>query len=439
MKLQEYLFRRQTLLAKMKPDSAALIFAAPATKRSADSEYPYRQHSDFWYFTGFNEPQALLILLKSGHLNHHSILFHRSRNNADEIWTGKRLGQEALLEHLGVARALPWHDISRRLYLLLNGLQVVYHAQGEYHFADTLLFSALDKLRSGRRKKLQAPATLVDWRPWVHDMRLRKSEEELAIIRQTCNITSLAHLRAMKQCRPGMYEYQLEGEILHEFNRHGARYPSYNTIVGSGENGCILHYTENASKIKSGDLVLIDAGCEYQGYNADITRTFPVNGRFSPEQHALYNLVLAMLNRALELYGPGQNIQSVSQEAVRIMVSGLVKLGVMQGDMEQLIKENAYRQFFMHSLSHWLGLDVHDVGDYSTSQCDRPLEPGMVLTVEPGIYISNDANVPHAYRGIGIRIEDNIVITASGNENLTASVVKNATEIEAIMALATSG
>ncbi|MFT4464257.1 MAG: Xaa-Pro aminopeptidase [Sodalis sp. (in: enterobacteria)] len=439
MSPQEYIRRRQALLAKMAPGSAALIFAAPEATRSADSEYPYRQNSDFWYFTGFNEPQALLILVKSDQSHHHSVLFNRVRDKTAEIWTGRRLGQEAAPERLGVSRALPWDDIGSQLHLLLNGLDVIYHAQGEYDFADKLLFSALEKLRRGARQQLQAPATLVDWRPWVHDMRLIKSEEELAVMHRACEITALAHTRAMQQCRPGMYEYQLEGEIQHEFNRHDARFPSYNTIVGSGENGCILHYTKNASKMKSGDLVLIDAGCEYQGYAGDITRTFPVNGRFSPEQRAIYDLVLAMLNRALELYGPGRSIQEVSEEAVRIMVTGLVQLGVMKGEVEALIAEQAHRQFFMHGLSHWLGLDVHDVGNYGSSERSRALEPCMVLTIEPGIYIANDTDVPPAYRGIGIRIEDNIVITATGNENLTASVVKEAEVIEALMAAARKG
>lgn len=436
---QEYIRRRQRLLAKMVPGSAALIFAAPEVTRSADSKYPYRQNSDFWYFTGFNEPQTLLILVKSDQSHHHSILFNRVCNKIAEIWTGRRMGQEAAPEYLGVSRALPWDDISSQLHLLLNGLDVVYHAQGEYDFADKLLFSALDKLRFGTRQQLQAPATLVDWRPWVHDMRLIKSEEELAVMRRGCTITALAHTRAMQQCRPNMYEYQLEGEIQHEFNRYGARFSAYNSIIGSGENGCILHYTENASKMKSGDLVLIDAGCEYQGYASDITRTIPVNGRFLPKQRAIYDLVLAMLNRALELYSPGRSIQQIHEEVIRIMIIGLVNLGVMKGEVEALIAEQAYLQFFMHGLSHWLGLDVHDVGDYGFSERSRVLEPGMVLTIEPGIYIDKEADVPLTYRGIGIRIEDNIIITAAGNENLTSSVVKEAQAIEVLMVAACKG
>ncbi|WP_413727709.1 Xaa-Pro aminopeptidase [Sodalis sp. RH19] len=436
MTSQEFLRRRQALLANMAPASAAVIFAAPEATRSADSEYPYRQNSDFWYFTGFNEPEAALVLIKSDATHSHSVLFNRVRDPGAETWFGRRLGQEAAPARLAVDRALPWDEINHQLHLLLNGLDVVYHAQGQYAFADTLVFNALDTLRRGYRQHLRAPATLTDWRPWVHDFRLVKSAEELAVMRRAGEITALGHTRAMRACRPGQYEYQLEGEILHEFNRHGARYPSYNTIVGSGENGCILHYTENEAQMRDGDLVLIDAGCEYQGYAGDITRTFPVNGKFSPEQRALYDIVLAMLEKSLALYRPGTSIREVNEQAVRVMVSGLVALGVMKGDVDGLIAAQAHRQFFMHGLSHWLGLDVHDVGDYGTPERGRTLEPGMVLTIEPGIYIAADADVPPQYRGIGIRIEDNIVITEQGNDNLTASVVKDPDAIEALMAAA---
>ncbi|ALB63945.1 Xaa-Pro aminopeptidase [Cronobacter condimenti 1330] len=435
MTQQEFLRRRQALLAKMAPASAALIFAAPEATRSADSEYPYRQSSDFWYFTGFNEPEAVLVLIKSDETHSHSVLFNRLRDKTAEIWFGRRLGQDAAPAKLSVDRALAFNEIDEQLYQLLNGLDVVYHAQGEYAYADTIVFTALDKLRRGARQNLSAPATLTDWRPWVHDMRLFKSPEELAIMRRAGEISALAHTRAMQKCRPGMYEYQLEGEILHEFTRHGARFPSYNTIVGGGENGCILHYTENESPLRDGDLVLIDAGCEYQGYAGDITRTFPVNGKFTPAQRAVYDIVLDSLETALRLFRPGTSIQDVTGEVVRVMVKGLIGLGILKGDVEQLVAENAHRPYFMHGLSHWLGLDVHDVGFYGPDR-SRILAPGMVITVEPGLYIAPDADVPEEYRGIGIRIEDDIVITKTGNENLTASVVKTADEIEALMAAA---
>ncbi|EOV8836659.1 Xaa-Pro aminopeptidase [Cronobacter dublinensis] len=435
MTQQEFLRRRQALLAKMAPASAALIFAAPQATRSADSEYPYRQSSDFWYFTGFNEPEAVLVLIKSDETHSHSVIFNRLRDKTAEIWSGRRLGQDAAPAKLGVDRALAYNEIDEQLYQLLNGLDVVYHAQGEYAYADTIVFAALDKLRRGSRQNLSAPATLTDWRPWVHELRLFKSPEELAVMRRAGEISALAHTRAMQKCRPGMYEYELEGEILHEFTRHGARFPSYNTIVGGGENGCILHYTENESQLRDGDLVLIDAGCEYRGYAGDITRTFPVNGKFTPAQRAVYDIVLESLETALRLFRPGTSIQDVTGDVVRVMVKGLVGLGILQGDVEQLVADNAHRPYFMHGLSHWLGLDVHDVGFYGPDR-SRILAPGMVITVEPGLYIAPDAEVPEAYRGIGIRIEDDIVITETGNENLTASVVKSADDIEALMAAA---
>ncbi|HEY3983282.1 Xaa-Pro aminopeptidase [Cedecea sp.] len=435
MNQQAFLRRRQALLAKMVPGSAALIFAAPEVIRNADSEYAYRQSSDFWYFTGFNESEAVLVLIKSDTSHNHSVLFNRVRDKSAEIWSGRRLGQEAAPQKLGVDRALAFTEIGEQLHLLLNGLDVVYHAQGEYEYADSIVFAALDKLRRGSRQNLAAPATLTDWRPTVHELRLFKSEEEIAVMRRAGEITALAHTRAMQACRPGMFEYQLEGEIHHEFTRHGARYPSYTTIVGGGENGCILHYTENESELRDGDLVLIDAGCEYQSYAGDITRTFPVNGKFSPAQREIYDIVLESLETSLKLYRPGTSMQEVTAEVVRIMVKGLVKLGILKGEVDHLIANNAHRAFFMHGLSHWLGLDVHDVGFYGPDK-SRVLEPGMVITVEPGLYIAPDADVPAQYRGIGIRIEDDIVITNDGNENLTASVVKSADDIEALMAAA---
>ena len=329
MTQSEFLRRRQALLAQMASASAALIFSAPEATRSADSEYPYRQNSDFWYFTGFNEPEAVLVLIKSDDTHNHSVLFNRLRDKTAEIWFGRRLGQEAAPEKLGVDRALAFSEIDEQLYQLLNGLDVVYHAQGEYPYADTILFTALDKLRKGSRQNLTAPASITDWRPIVHEMRLFKSQEEIDVLRRAGEISALAHTRAMQTCRPGMFEYQLEGEILHEFNRHGARFASYNTIVGGGENGCILHYTENESELRDGELVLIDAGCEYRGYAGDITRTFPINGKFTPAQREIYDIVLASLDAALTLFRPGTSIQDVTSDVVRIMIAGLVKLGIL--------------------------------------------------------------------------------------------------------------
>ncbi|MEQ5184572.1 MULTISPECIES: Xaa-Pro aminopeptidase [Providencia] len=435
MNKQEFISRRNALLAQMAPASAAIIFSAPEAQRNADCEYPYRQHSDFLYLTGFSEPEAVLVLIKSDEKHSHTVLFNRVRDLTAEIWFGRRLGQDAAPEKLGVDKALPFDEIVDQLYQLLNGLDVIYHAQGEFDYADKLVFGALDVLRRGSRRNLKAPRTVIDWRPMVHEMRLFKSDAEMAVMRKAGEISALAHIRAMETCRPNMYEYQLCGEIEYEFTRHGARFPSYNTIVGSGENACILHYTENECAMKDGDLVLIDAGAELEGYAGDITRTFPVNGKFSKEQREIYDIVLQSINTALELYRPGTSIHEVTRQIVRIKTEGLVKLGILQGDVEQLIENKAYHPFFMHGLSHWLGLDVHDVGFYGVER-DRILEPGMVLTIEPGLYIAPDADVPPQYRGIGVRIEDDILITEDGNENLTAMVVKDPDEIEALMAAA---
>lgn len=436
MTQQEYQNRRQALLAKMAPGSAAIIFAAPEATRNADSDYPFRQSSDFWYLTGFNEPEAALILVKSDENHNHSVLFNRVRDLTAEIWFGRRLGQDAAPAKLNIDKALPFDDINDQLHLLLNGLDVVYHAQGYYAYADEIVNRAMETLRNGFRKNLAAPDTIIDWRPIVHEMRLFKSPQEIAVMRRAGEITAKAHTRAMEKCRAGLFEYHLEGEIHHEFIRHGARYPSYNTIVGSGENACILHYTENESELRDGDLVLIDAGCEYQGYAGDITRTFPVSGKFSKEQREIYDIVLASEYKALEILRPGSSIQAATEAAIRVMIAGLVKLGILTGDVETLFSEQAHRPFFMHGLSHWLGMDVHDVGHYGCPERSRTLEPGMVITVEPGLYIAPDADVPEAYRGIGIRIEDDILITADGIEIFTGDVVKEADDIEALMAAA---
>lgn len=433
MTKQKFHSRRQALLKRMDLSSAAVIFSAPEVIRSADSNYPYRQNSDFWYLTGFNEPEAVLILIKSDKGHNQSVLFSRARDLTSEIWLGRYLGQEEAPAILGVDYALPFDEINQQLHLLINGLNVIYHAQGEYDYADRILHNALNKLRKGRRQNFLVPLTQTDWRPWLHNMRLFKSPEELVIIRHAAKISAAAITRAIQKCRPGMFEYELEAEIQYECARLGARYPSYNTIIGSGKNGCVLHYTDNKCLMYDGDLVLVDAGCEYQGYASDITRTFPVNGKFSQPQRAMYAIVLSMQLCALRLFKPGANIRQVNDQVVRIMITRLVELGIMKGEVEQLFSEQAHHQFYMHSLSHWLGLDVHDVGSYGFPSHDQVLEPGMVLTVEPGLYIAPDAGVVATYRGVGIRIEDDILITSYGNENLTSSVVKDITAIEKLM------
>ena len=436
MTLNELQCRRQQLFDNMVDGSATIIFSALEITRSADSTYPFRQNSDFWYLTEFNEPNAALVLLKAADGKQRTILFNRPRDISAEIWNGRRLGQDAALAKLAVDKAFSYDDMIGGLIPLFNGLTTIYYALDEHDYADKIVLSVLETLRQGRRQNLVAPTTIIDWRPVLHQMRLFKSANEITVMRKAGEISAKAHTRAMERCKPGMYEYHLEAEIQHEFARWGARYPAYNTIVGGGENACILHYTENENELKSGDLVLIDAGCEYLGYAGDITRTFPVNGKFTPEQRAVYDVVLASQYKAIELLVPGSSIKKANEQVIRIMVEGLVKLGVMNGDVDKLIESRAYHQFYMHGLGHWLGLDVHDVGDYSTPERSRTLEPGMVLTVEPGLYIAAHPDVPEAYHNIGVRIEDNIVITETGNEVLTADVVKDPDDIEALMSKA---
>ena len=425
----ELLARRNKLLAQMELNSIALFFASPEVKRSNDTHYPYRQDSDFWYFTSFVEPEALFVVIKQSDSKPRYILFNRKKDPSAETWTGYRLGQQAALEKVLVDEAYLFDEIDEVLPNLINGKKAIYHADQLYHYADEIIKKTLNSLRQGGRFKLSAPSIVIDWRPIVHEMRMFKSEYEIAILRQACEISAQAHIRAMQKCKPNLFEYQLEAEILHEFARLGARWPSYNTIVGGGNNGCILHYENNSDKLQDGDLVLIDAGCEYQYYAGDITRTFPVNGRFNQAQREIYDIVLTAQYTAIKLLKPGTSISSVNQEIIRMMVEGLVKLGIMQGDVETLIANKAYLAFYMHGLGHWLGIDVHDVG----SDRDRLLEPGMVLTVEPGLYINKDADVPERYKGIGIRIEDNILITDAGNQVLTATVPKDPQQIELIM------
>ncbi|PXY90069.1 Xaa-Pro aminopeptidase [Gilliamella apis] len=425
----ELLARRNKLLAQMEPNSIALFFASPEVTRSNDTHYPYRQDSDFWYFTFFAEPEALLAVIKESDNQARYVLFNRKKDPLAETWTGYRLGQQAALEKICVDEAYLFDDINNLLPNLLNGKKVIYHADQLYEYADEIVKTTLHNLRQGVRNKFVVPNIMIDWRSIVHEMRMFKSDFEMAILREACEISAKAHIRAMQKCQPSLYEYQLEAEILHEFAWYGARSPSYNTIVGGGNNGCILHYENNSDQLKDGDLVLIDAGCEYQYYAGDITRTFPINGKFNQSQREIYDIVLTAQYAAIKLLQPGTSISIVNQQIIRIMVEGLVKLGIMQGDIETLIANKAYMTFYMHGLGHWLGIDVHDVG----SDRDRILAPGMVLTVEPGLYINQEADVPERYKSIGIRIEDNILITDSGNEVLTAMVPKDPQQIEQLM------
>lgn len=423
MPQQEFTARRESVFEQMQENSALLIFTETEKRRNNDSEYLFRPDSYFWYLTGFAEPQAAALLIKKAGKTE-SIIFVRKKDPLMETWNGRRLGVENASNTLQFNAAFDIDEIESVLAKKLENLTACYYSEGKQEWGDKVVSSVFSKL--------ETPCEQIDWQPMLAEMRLIKSDLEVALIQQACHISAMAHIRAMKQTRPNRYELEIEGEIQHEFTRFGARFPSYNSIVAGGENACILHYNENDQVLKDGDLLLIDAGAEFAYYAGDITRTFPINGKFSEPQKALYELVLTMLKEATQLLVPNSSIKAANDKAVQILTEGLVRLGILKGDVETLIAEKAYRQFYMHGLGHWLGLDVHDVGDYGNER-DRPLQIGMVLTVEPGIYISREADVPEQYKGIGIRIEDNLLITEYGNKNLTSGCPKEIADIEQLM------
>ncbi|HEX5678705.1 MAG TPA: Xaa-Pro aminopeptidase [Alcanivorax sp.] len=433
IRLQEFQRRRRELMEQMEPNSIAILAAAPERTRNRDVEHPYRQDSDFWYLSGFPEAEAVMVLLP-GREHGEYVLFCRERDRAREIWNGYRAGPEGAVADYGADDAFPINDIDDILPGLVEGRERVYYDLGRDAGFDSRLMGWINTIRDQVRSGAQPPGEFVALSHLLHDMRLFKSKAEADLMRQAAQISAGAHVRAMQSVRPGMYEYQLEAEYLHEFMRHGARSPAYPSIVGGGANGCILHYIENSAPLKDGDLVLVDAGCELHNYASDITRTFPVNGKFSGEQRALYELVLASQYAAIEATHTGNHWNVPHETVVRILTEGLVDLGLLAGNADDLIEEQAYQRFFMHRTGHWLGLDVHDVGDYRIGGEWRQLEPGMTLTVEPGLYIApDDDTVEERWRGIGIRIEDDVLVTKEGCDVLTRDVPKNIDDIEALM------
>lgn len=426
--------RRQTLMAQLPENSAVLVAAARMQPRNSDVEYPFRQNSDFYYLTGFDEPDAILLLLP-GNEEGEYVLFCQDRDPLMETWHGRRAGPLGCVNDYDADGAWPIERIDEQIIDLLNGRQRLYYGMGQDDELDSQLQSWLSVLRQGGRQGLVAPSELVQLEPLLHEMRLFKSDEEIAVMREAGELTAQAHAEAMKVCQPGMYEYQLEATITHRFAMAGHRQCAYPSIVGGGENGCILHYTENDQPLKDGELVLIDAGVEQDYYAADITRTFPINGRFTDEQKALYELVLKAQDACIEACKPGTRWDRVHDLSVEILTEGLLELGILKGQLDDLIEVGACRDFYMHRIGHWLGMDVHDVGASRKNGEWRQLEPGMVLTIEPGLYIAPDCRkVEPRWRGIGIRIEDNILITAQGHEVLTASAPKTVADIEALMA-----
>lgn len=431
---EQHLSRQTALLAQLKPNSIVVIRGASEITRSNDTHFPFRQDSDFFYLTGFNEPDSWLILSNRSDDESGSAfraMAVRPSNKQQEIWHGRRLGVEQAKTRFELDECIEVDELPEALFSMLKGHENLYACLGHHPEADIIIQQVISRLRAA--KDTAPPACIVDWQPLVHEMRLFKSDAEMVLLRKAIELSMAGHKRAMQFAKPGVFEYQFASEIHHTFTLGGAHAPAYGTIVGAGENACILHYTENTDVVGEDSLVLIDAGAEYQGYAGDITRTFPASGKFNDVQKAIYNLVLEAQLVALEHLQPGKLIPKANEAVVKTLTQGLVKLGLLEGDVDLLIEEKAYRRFYMHGLGHWLGLDVHDVGLYKINGEDRPLEAGMVMTVEPGLYIPNEDDIPKQYRGIGVRIEDNIVITATGHEVLTADLPKTVEGIEALM------
>lgn len=429
-----YAARRRRLCADMGPGSIAILPTAPTSRRNQDTEYPYRAGSDFLYLTGFHEPESVMVLLPGQRRNRY-VLFCRPRNPEQEVWTGRRTGCEGAVAVYGADEAYPIDEFDRLVPDLIKGCDRVYYNTGLDESLDRKIIAWLQGLRAQGRAGVAAPNDLCSLDPLIHERRLIKDKQEIGLMRRAAEVTVAAHHRLMRACRPGQMEYELEAELLHEFTRHGCRSPAYPSIVAGGDNACILHYTDNDSRLQDGDLLLVDAGAEHAGYAADITRTVPVNGRFSADQKALYEVVLRAQLAAIKQVRPGRHWDAPHRAAVREITRGLRALGILKGDEKSLIRDHAYRPFFMHRTGHWLGIDVHDVGAYKVDGEWRMLEPGMILTVEPGIYIAHGTKgVDRRWWGMGIRIEDDVMVTDDGHDVLTAGVVKTVSEIEAMMA-----
>lgn len=431
---KEFARRRTQLMAQMEPNSIAIVPSAEEKVRSRDTNYPFRQDNDFYYLSGFVEPEAVLVLIP-GRPHGEYVMFCREKDEEKEIWDGYRAGPEGACQKFAADDAFPIDDLDEILPGLMESRERVYYAMGKNSAFDQQVMSWVNSIRSKVRSGAMPPGEFLDLDHLLHDMRLFKSAAEIRVMRHAALISSEAHMLAMKKCQPETFEYQLESEITHFCHAHGAKYQAYNAIVGGGENACVLHYIENDKRLKEGDLVLIDAGCEYMHYASDITRTFPVSGHFSAAQAALYDIVLKAQLAAIKEVKPGNHWNAPHDVSVRVITEGLLALGLLEGDLSTLIEQEGYKEFYMHRIGHWLGLDVHDVGDYKLDGQWRVLEPGMVMTVEPGIYVSpKNTKVAKKWRGIGIRIEDDVLVTKDGCEVLTDHVVKTRTEIEKHMA-----
>ncbi|SFK20047.1 Xaa-Pro aminopeptidase [Methylophaga sulfidovorans] len=433
MQKKEFAKRRQYLMDIMGPDTVAVLPNAPVANRNRDVDYPYRSDSNFHYLTGFDEPESVLVLIP-GREHGEYILFCRERDLDKEIWDGYRAGQDGAISNFGADDSYPISDLDDILPGLLEDKEKVYYTMGNQPSFDQHMVSWLNHLRQASRSGKHSPTEIIELEHCLNELRLFKSRQEIKAMKQAAKASVQAHIRAMQFTKPGKWEYEVEAEIIHEFMKNGCRSPAYPSIVGGGENGCILHYIENNAKLKNNDLLLIDAGAEFECYAGDITRTFPVNGKFSSAQAAIYQVVLDAQKAAIAAVKPGNHWNQPHEVAVAVLTQGLVDLGILKGNVAQLIEDGAYREFYMHRTGHWLGMDVHDVGDYKVGGEWRLLEPGMVLTVEPGLYIRDQAHVDKKWHFIGIRIEDDVLVTKDGCEVLTEAAPKEIDEIEALMA-----
>ena len=433
MTKKEFAKRRQKLMDIMGPDSIAVLPNSLVHPRNRDVDYPYRSDSNFHYLSGFDEPESVLVLVP-GREHGEFIIFCRERDLDKEIWDGYRAGQEGAISIYDADDSYPIADLDDILPGLMEDKEKVFYTMGNQPAFDQHMVGWLNHLRQASRSGKHSPTEIIELEHCLNELRLFKSSQEIKNMRYAAEASVKAHIRAMQFTQPGKFEYEVEAELIHEFMKHGCRSPAYPSIVGGGENGCILHYIENDSKLKNNDLLLIDAGAEYQCYAADITRTFPITGKFTPEQRELYQIVLDAQYAAIDAVRPGNHWNQPHEAAVRVLTQGLVKLGLLKGDVEQLIEDQAYREFYMHRTGHWLGMDVHDVGDDKIGGTWRLLEPGMVLTVEPGLYIRDPEHIDKKWHFTGIRIEDDVLVTKDGHEVLTAGAPKEIDEIESLMA-----
>jgi Xaa-Pro aminopeptidase len=423
--------KRRTQLQKSMQKGIAIVPTSPEVPRNADTHYGYRHDSNFYYLSGFTEPEAVLVLVAGDEPR--SILFCREKNLEREIWDGHRYGPDAAREQFGLDAAYSVEQLDEKLAELMGDQPALFYPLGGDAAWDQRIIRIRGEVRQKIRSGIRAPDEIRDVRALLNEMRLFKDEHELGIMRRGAAISTRAHERAMRFTRPGQFEYQVEAELLHEFCSHGARHPAYTSIVAGGANACVLHYVGNNARLRDGDLLLIDAGCELEGYASDITRTFPVNGTFSDAQKDVYEIVLAAQAAAIAAAKPEQTWNAPHDAALRVLAQGFIDLKLCHGTVEEVLEKESYKRFYMHRTGHWLGMDVHDVGDYKIGDSWRPLQPGMVLTVEPGCYIRPADDVPLALWNIGIRIEDDVLITANGNEILTVAAPKAVADIEASM------